>query len=148
MFRFGVLSHLLGWRWKTPPSANRVNCFPAMQFQHSSCCDTWSTHNVQKKKARQSVVQEESHLEEISQIQNTNEPERFTPGQHQNDHELEVRNYIAAIYEEDHKPYVGKIIEVDQDDVHATFLEASTSTINYRSTLKWPRNPDDGPPFG
>ena len=24
MFRFGVLSHLLGWRWKTPPSADRV----------------------------------------------------------------------------------------------------------------------------
>ena len=24
MFRFGVLSHLLGWRRKTPPGANRV----------------------------------------------------------------------------------------------------------------------------
>ena len=24
MFRFGVLSHLLGWRWKTLPGAHRV----------------------------------------------------------------------------------------------------------------------------
>ena len=76
-------------------------------------------------------------------IQNTKEPEKFAPEQHQSDYELEVGDYIAAIYEEDHKPYIGKIMEVDEDDVHATFMEASASTINYRSTLKWPRNPDE-----
>ena len=114
-----------------------------MQFQHSSFWDGWSRHNIQKKKARQSVAQEESRLEEIGQIQNTKEPDRFAPEQHQSDYELEVGDYIAAFYEEDHKPYIGKIIEADEDDVHATFIEASTSTINYRSSLKWPRHPDE-----
>ena len=59
---------------------------------------------------RQSVVQEESHREEIGQIQNTKEPERFAPEQHQSDYELEVGDYIGAIYEKDHKPYIVKII--------------------------------------
>ena len=32
LFRFGVLSNLLAWRWKPPPGANRVNPIQAMVF--------------------------------------------------------------------------------------------------------------------
>ena len=31
-------------------------------------------------------------------------------------------------------------MEIDDADVHVTFMEASTSTINLHSTFKWPRN--------
>ena len=35
------------------------------------------------------------------------------------------------IYEEDLKrPYIVKIVEIDDVDVHVTFMETSTSTIN------------------
>ena len=95
--------HALNGMGENQVAVRKVSCFPAIQFQHSSCCDGWSTQNIQKKKARQSVIQEESHLEEIGQIQNTKEPERFAPEEHQSDYELEVGDYIAAIYEEDHK---------------------------------------------
>ena len=32
LFRFGVLSHLLGWVWKTPPGANRVKFEQQLDF--------------------------------------------------------------------------------------------------------------------
>ena len=57
--------------------------------------------------------------------------------------QLEVGDFVAAIYEEDLKQYIGKIVEIDDADVDVTFMETSTSTINLRSMFKWPRNKDE-----
>ena len=64
-------------------------------------------------------------------------------GQVQKNFQLEVGDFVAAIYEEDLKRYIGKIVEIDDSDVHVIFMETSTSTINLRSVFKWPRNKDE-----
>ena len=53
------------------------------------------------------------------------------------------KNFHAVIYEEDHKRYIGKKVEIDDADVHVTFMETSTSTVILRSTFEWPRNKDE-----
>ena len=36
-----------------------------------------------------------------------------------------------------------KIAEIDDPDVHVTFMETSTSTISLCSMFEWPRNKDE-----
>ena len=61
----------------------------------------------------------------------------------QKNFQLEVGDFVAVIYEEDHKPYIGKIVEIDGADVHVIFMETSTSTISLRSTFKWLTSKDE-----
>ena len=61
----------------------------------------------------------------------------------QKNFQLEVGDFVAAIYDVGLKPYIGKIVKIDYADVHVTFMEISTSTINLHSMFKWPRNKDE-----
>ena len=118
------------------------SCFPAMQFEGKSCCDGWSTHNLQKRKGnkRTSTNHDAVQPKKIDHVKPTNEPNEDVAEQVQKNFQLEVGDFVAAIYEEDLKPYMGKIVEIDDAYVHVTSMETSTSTINLRSMFKWPRN--------
>lgn len=120
-------------------------CFPAMQFQESSCCEGWSTHNLQKRKGTKKVVKDPEVIqpEEIEEERFDNQLNLDITGDAEKDCQLEVGDFVAAVYEEDLMPYLGQIVEFDKTDVLITFMESSTSTINLRSTFKWPRNKDE-----
>ena len=53
-----------------------------------------------------------------------------------------MNDYVGAVYHEDKKVYVGKVLETDETDVHVSFLghEGSLSTS---SSFKIPKNPDE-----
>ena len=52
------------------------SCFPAMQFEEKSCCDGWSTHNVQKSKGNKiaSTNHDVVQPNEIDHVKHANEP--------------------------------------------------------------------------
>ena len=75
---------------------------------------------------------------ETDHVKHANEPNEDVAEQVQKNFQLEAGDSVAAIYEEDLKPYIGKIVKIDDADVHVTFVETSTSTINLHSTFKWP----------
>ena len=116
-----------------------------MQFVEKSCCDGWSTHNLQKRKRNKitSTNHEAVQPKQIDQAKHANEPNEDVAEQVQKNFQLEVGDFVAGIYENDLKPYIGKIVEIDDADVHATFMGTSTSAINLRSMFKWPRNKDE-----
>ena len=52
------------------------SCFPAMQFEEKSCCDGWSTHNLQKRKGNKitSTNHDVVQPKEIDHVKHANEP--------------------------------------------------------------------------
>ena len=114
------------------------SCLTAMQFEEKSCFDGWSTHNLQKRKGNKitSTNHDVVQPKEIDYVKHAKEPNEDVAEQVQKHFHLEVCHFVAAIYEEDLKPYIGKIVEIDDSDVHVIFMKTSTSTSNLHSTFK------------
>ena len=89
-----------------------------IQFEEKSCCDGWSTHNLQKRKGNKITSTNHDVLQpkEIDHVKHANEPNEDVAEQVQKHFQLEVDDFVV-IYEEDLKPYIGKIVETDDADM-------------------------------
>ena len=56
---------------------------------------------------------------------------------------LEEGDYVAAVYIEDRKPYIGKVLEVDGDDVYIDFMKPNVKDNALPQILQWPGRRDD-----
>ena len=75
------------------------NCFPAMQFEEKSCCDGWSTHNLQKGKGNKitSTNHDAVQPKQIDHVKHANEPNEDVAELVQKNFQLEVGDFVAAI---------------------------------------------------
>ena len=56
---------------------------------------------------------------------------------------LEKHDYVAAVYIEDRKPYIGKVLAVDGDDVHIDFMKPNVKDNALPQIFQWPGRRDD-----
>ena len=54
--------------------------------------------------------------------------------------EAEQSDFVAAVYEEDKEWYIGKVVEVDEEDAYITFMVADKSRIPL--IFSWPNYED------
>ena len=55
--------------------------------------------------------------------------------------EVAVGEYVAAVY--DKMPYIGKVIDLDEDSVHVDFMEPCVKENSLSQTFQWPSRTDD-----
>ena len=88
----------------------------------------------QNKKATKSeectLAEEENVIEDVYERDGSTEEDNGNPYPFN----LDVDDFITAIYVEDMKAYIGKIVDTDGSDVFATFMEPSL----VGQTFKWP----------
>ena len=72
-----------------------------MQFEEKSCCDGWSTHNLQKRNKITSTNHDVVQPKKIDYVKHANEPNEDVAEQVQKHFHSEVCDFVAAIYEED-----------------------------------------------
>ena len=57
---------------------------------------------------------------------------------------LKEEEFVAAVYSEDCQVYIGKVLEVDEDDTLISFMHHGNSKpLDSNSVLKWPRQSDE-----
>ena len=57
---------------------------------------------------------------------------------------LKEEDFVAAVYSEDCQVYIGKVLEVDEDDTLISFMHHGNSKpLDSKNVLKWPRQSDE-----
>ena len=117
-----------------------MNCFDKT-FQPLSLCEGWKEHCLSRE-----VVSRATKLKALpaAQFQFQSDARGNKDADAKVSIDLKEEDFIAAVYSEDCQVYIGKVLEVDEDDTLISFIHHGNSKrLDSNNVLKWQRQSDE-----
>ena len=117
-----------------------MNCFDKT-FQPLSLCEEWKENCLSRE-----VVSRATKLKALpaAQLQSQPDARRNKDAGAKLSIHLKEEDFVAAVYSEDCQVYIGKVLEVDEDDTLISFIHYGNSKqLDSDSVLKWQRQSDE-----
>ena len=117
-----------------------MNCF-YKTFQPLFLCEGWKEHCLSRE-----AVSRATKIKALpaAQLQSQPDARRNKDTDAKESISLKEEDFVAAVYSEDCQVYIGKVLEVDEDDTLISFMHHGNSKpLDSNSVLKWPRQSDE-----
>ena len=135
-----VFSPAVNEIWAREVSCYCLNCFDKT-FQPLLLCEGWKEHCLSRE-----AVSRATKIKALpaAQLQSQPDARRNKDTDAKESISLKEEDFVAAVYSEDCQVYIGKVLEVDEDDTLISFMHHDNSKpLDSNSVLKWPRQSDE-----
>ena len=130
-----VFSPAVNEIWAREVSCYCLNCFDKT-FQLLFLCEGWKEHCLSRE-----AVSRATKIKALpaAQLQSQPDARRNKDTDAKESVSLKEEDFVAAVYSEDCQVYIGKVLEVDEDDILISFMHHGNSNpLDSNSVLKWP----------
>ena len=134
-----VFSPAVNEIWAREVSCYCLNCFDKT-FQPLFLCEGWKEHCPSRE-----AVSRATKIKALPAAELQSQPDARRNKDTDAKESIRLKeDFVAAVYSEDCQVYIGKVLEVDEDDTLISFMHHGNSKpLDSNSVLKWPRQNDE-----